>query len=156
MPGSVSIKADITEKADEMELIEDFNKESEEFKTALHLNKEDLKEVWKNAVDIVPADQRDLRSTLMSSVPKIGSDFVLEMEVNNQIQKEKVDTYRQELVPFIRKELNNKFITLQVKVNFEKTVDAKPVSPVEKFKHLAGKNPALNDLQQKFGLEPNY
>lgn len=156
MPGSVSIKEDISEKADEKELIENFNKESEEFKTALILNKEDLEEVWKKAVDIVPADQRDLRSTLMSAVPKIGSDFVLEMEVKNQIQKDKVDIYRQELVPFIRKELNNKFITLEVKVNFEKTVDAKPVSPNEKFMHLASKNPALNDLQQKFGLEPNY
>jgi len=156
MPGSVSIKDDISEKANEKELVENFNKESEEFKTALHLNKQSLEEAWKKAVDIVPIDQPDLRSTLLYAIPEIGSDFVLDLEVKNQIQKARVDAYRQELVPFIRQELNNKFITLEVKVNFESTVDAKPVSPAEKFNHLAAKNPAMNDLQQKFGLEPNY
>jgi len=156
MPGSVSIKDDISQKADEKELIENFNKESDEYKNADPLNKDTLEQAWKKVVTSIPTDKPDLRSTLVSSVPAIGSNFIIELEVKNQIQKDKVDSYRQELVPLIRQELNNKFITLEVKVNFEKIVDAKPVSPIEKFMHLAGKNPALNDLQQKFGLEPNY
>ncbi len=156
MPGSVSIKEDISQKADEKELIENFNKESDEYKNADPLNKEALDRVWQKVVASVPTDKPDLRSTLISSVPVIGSGFILALEVKNQIQKDKVDAYRQELIPLIREELNNKFITLEVKVNFEKIVDAKPVSPIEKFNHLAGKNPAMIDLQQKFGLEPNY
>lgn len=92
----------------------------------------------------------------MTSVPVVVSDFVLEVKVRNQIQKEKVEASRQELVPFIRKQLHNRFITLNVSLNEEKATETKPVSPVEKFNHLAGKNSALIDLRMKFGLEPNY
>ena len=105
----------------------------------------------------VPEDQPDLRSTLISALPTPGDDFVLEFEVKNDIQKSKIDGRRNELVPILRKKLQNRFITLKVIVNPDVVEeDRKPVTPNEKFRSLAAKNPSLIDLRKKFGLEPNY
>lgn len=144
------------EKPDEKELIESFNKESEEFKNAKPIDQDVLREAWKEMVASVPEDQPDLRSTLISALPKTGNDFTLEFEVKNDIQKSKIDGRRNDLVPVLRKKLQNRFITLKVRVNPDIEHDRKPVTPNEKFSSLASKNPALIDLQKKFGLEPNY
>lgn len=144
------------EKEEDEELLESFNTTSEEFKSAPPIDPEKLAITWNKLVETLVADQPDLRSTLLASVPAVLPGFVLELEVSNLIQKSKVEAAKQELVPFIRKQLQNPYITLVVKVNEEITSVIKPVSPSEKFNHLAAKNSALIDLQAKFGLEPNY
>jgi DNA polymerase III subunit gamma/tau len=156
LPGSISIKEEAVKKEEEQELIENFNKQSEEFKNARLINKDELDKAWKKLAESIPEDQPDLRSTLFASSPSTGDDFAIELEVKNQIQKAKIESSKQMLVPFLRDQLNNKFVILNVTVNAEKTVSAKPVSAAEKFKHLAEKNPAIVDLQKKFGLELNY
>lgn len=155
MPGSLSIKEEISKKVDESELVESLNKESEEFKNTPAIQKEALAKAWDLLMKTLSTEP-DLRSTLVASVPAIKDDFVLEVQVKNQIQKGKVETYRHELVPFLRDKLHNKFIRIEVIVNYEKPAEVKPVSPTEKFNHFAAKNSAMFDLQKKFGLEPNY
>lgn len=157
LPGSISIKEDIEEKPEEKELIESFNKESEEYKNAKPVEQDALREAWNAMTASVPEDQPDLRSTLISALPKPGDDFVLEFEVKNDIQRNKIDARRNELVPVLRQKLQNRFITLKVVVKPDVAdEDRKPVTPTEKFNSLAAKNSALIDLQKKFGLEPNY
>lgn len=156
MPGSISIKEDIEDKPEEKELIESFNKASEEFKNASPIEHNALQVAWKELAGSIPDDQPDLRSTLISALPAAGEDFVLEFEVKNEIQKNKIDNRRNELVPVLRDKLKNRFITLKVVVNPDVGEDRKPATPNEKFSSLAAKNPALIDLQKKFGLEPNY
>lgn len=156
MPGSVSIKDEIAGESEEEELVETFDKDSEEFKNAKPISQEDLQKVWTEYAASVVKDKPDLGSTLASGVPEIGKDFTLEFEVKNSIQKDKIDHFRQEMVPVLREKLRHKYINLNVIVNPDKVEERKPVTPTEKFSQLAGKNPALIELQKKFGLEPNY
>lgn len=155
IPGSISIKEDIKEDSEEKELVEIFDKASDEFKNASPIEKEALDSVWKSMAESL-TDQPVLQNTLSSSVPAIGDDYVLELEVRNDIQREKVNSSKQMLVPGLRDKLGNRFITLNVTVNTASNENIKPATPAEKFTSLAGKNPALIDLQKKFGLEPNY
>jgi len=156
LPGSVSIKEDVSEIKTETEVAEIFNSDSDEFRTALQIDTNALEEVWKELLTKVPDDQPDLKSTLATKVPSVDPGFVLHFEVSNQIQKGKVENFKPGLIPFIREKLKNRFITLNVIVNVDAVVESKPVSPTEKFNYLAGKNPVMIDLQKKFGLEPNY
>lgn len=156
MPGSVSIKDDVGEKAEEKAITETFDKDSEAFKNTKPIEKKLLEQVWKDLAVRISKDQPDLGSTLASGLPKIGAEFVLEFEVKNAIQKDKLDNQRTDLVPIIREKLENRFVNLKVVVNPEKVEVVKPATPTEKLLRLAGKNPVVMDLQKRFGLEPNY
>jgi hypothetical protein len=115
-----------------------------------------LQKVWQEYASSIIKDQPDLGSTLASGVPEVGKDFILEFEVKNSIQKDKIDHFRQEMVPLLREKLRHKFVNLNVIVNPDKVEERKPVTPTEKFSRLADKNPAVIQLQTKFGLEPDY
>ncbi len=156
MPGSISIREDVDEKQDENPEKEVFDTNSDEYKNSSQIDADKLKVVWKELVANIPADQPDLRSTLVGAMPTLSEEFKLYFEVRNPIEKKKLDDYKRVLLPEMRAKLNNKFITLEVIVNAVQPVASKPVSAVEKFNFLAKKNPVLIDMQKKFGLEPKY
>jgi DNA polymerase III subunit gamma/tau len=88
--------------------------------------------------------------------PTINNDLELVIEVTNLLQKDKIENLKSDITPFMREKLDNRFIVLKVLINAEKEESAKPVTPAEKLKVLSEKNKYLLDLQQEFGLEPEY
>ncbi len=156
LPGSVSISDEESEEEEQDDSPEVFDADSDEFKNMAEISPSAIEAAWKNLLQEMPDDQPDLKSTLAAQMPVLTDGFVLELEVKNAIQQGKVEAYRPEIIPYMRQKLNNRFITLKAIVNAEQPADSKPVSPLERFSHLAAKNPAMIDLQKKFGLEPNY
>lgn len=155
IPGSISIKDDI-EPADEEEDEEEkqFDFDSEEFRMAPKFTKEELMAAWHKMIECIPNDKPDLRSTLLAAEPEPGENFVVTFEVSNPIQQSKIGENKQDIVPVLRDQLSNRFVTLDVIVSDVPATDAPPVTSEEKFRHMAAKNNALLYLQQKFELEP--
>lgn len=155
IPGSISIKDDI-EPADEEEDEEEkqFDFDSEEFRMAPKFTKEELVAAWHKMIECIPNDKPDLRSTLLAAEPEPGENFVVTFEVSNPIQQSKIGENKQDIVPVLRDQLSNRFVTLDVIVSDVPATDAPPVTSEEKFRHMAAKNNALLYLQQKFELEP--
>ncbi|MCK9271583.1 MAG: hypothetical protein M0P50_14205, partial [Bacteroidales bacterium] len=155
IPGSISIKDDI-EPADEEEDEEEkqFDFDSEEFRLAPKFGKEELVAAWHDMIDHIPDDKPDLRSTLLAAEPEPAENFVVTFVVSNPIQQSKIGENKQDIVPFLRDQLNNRFVTLDVIVSDVPATDAPPVTSEEKFRHMAAKNQALLYLQKKFELEP--
>ena len=60
----------------------------------------------------------------------------------------------QEVRQFFFKQLNNSHIKLEINIKKGEVKSAKPYSAVEKFQHMAQKNPVLRDMQAKFNLKP--
>jgi DNA polymerase-3 subunit gamma/tau len=157
LPGSVSISDETNEEEEETEEVQEFfDADSDEFKNMAEIKPSALEAAWKELLQNIPNDQQQLKSTLAIQKPVATDEFVLEFEVKNPLQQRMVEDYRPEIIPWMRQKLNNRFITLKAIINAEQPADSKPVSPVEKFSHMAAKNPAMIDLQKKFGLEPNY
>lgn len=156
MPGAISIKDDISEEQEDELKKEVFDENSEAFRNTPKIDVENLEAVWREIVEDMPTDELEMRSTLLAFIPRVTDKFVLQFEVQNPIQKKKLDEFKAEILPVMRKKLNNNFITLEIVVNASDIVSTKPVSPLEKFNFLAKKNPALLDLQKKFSLEPKY
>ncbi|MDD3130194.1 MAG: DNA polymerase III subunit gamma/tau [Bacteroidales bacterium] len=155
IPGSISIKDDI-EPADEEEDEEEkqFDFDSEEFRLAPKFGKEELVAAWHDMIDHIPDDKPDLRSTLLAAEPEPAENFVVTFVVSNPIQQSKIGENKQDIVPFLCDQLNNRFVTLDVIVSDVPATDAPPVTSEEKFRHMAAKNQALLYLQKKFELEP--
>lgn len=156
LPGSVSINKVVSKESVKKEEGEFFDTDSAEFKSAPPIDGKMLEVAWKELVNDFSVDKPDLRSTLASAMPALAENFVLNFEVKNQIQKDKIELSRDEIIPLLRQKLNNRFVSINVLVNAKTIVDTKPATPTEKFAHLAKKNPVMLHLQKKFGLEPEY
>lgn len=78
------------------------------------------------------------------------------MAVDNEIQVELLTTaLRTEVLTHLRKAMQNSTIHIEVSILKE---EEKPMiyTQAEKFKFLANKNPALNELRNALGLDYDY
>ncbi|HZK09186.1 MAG TPA: DNA polymerase III subunit gamma/tau [Bacteroidales bacterium] len=155
IPGSISIKDDIEPAVDEEEDEEQqFDFDSDEFRLAPKFEKEELVAAWHEMINNISDDKPDLRSTLLAAEPESADNFVVTFEVSNPIQQGKIGENKHDIVPFLRDQLNNRFVTLDVIVSEVPATDAPPVTSEEKFRHMALKNESLLYLKKKFDLEP--
>ena len=89
-----------------------------------------------------------IRSMLRAQIPKIIDKNTLEIIVENNIQQGYFNDEQKELVPWLRKKLENFALRFEVKIS-ENVHTKKLYMPEEKFKHMAEKNPHLLYLREK-------
>ncbi|OOQ57000.1 DNA polymerase III subunit gamma/tau [Mucilaginibacter pedocola] len=91
--------------------------------------------------------------TLFTSVtPRVVSPEVFEITVSNRVQEKDFRDERPNVLNFLRTSLKNFSVEVNAKVE-ESTVVRKPYTSLEKFQHMAAKNPQLIDLKNKFNLD---
>ncbi|HXC04209.1 MAG TPA: hypothetical protein VNZ86_05610, partial [Bacteroidia bacterium] len=93
--------------------------------------------------------------TLSSRKPRLEENNRIEFTVDNAAQAEFIQSDKQELLSFIRKELNNYDLQLNILV-IKNDNDRKLYTPADKFKRMAEKNPALAKLRQQFDLDVDF
>ena len=89
-----------------------------------------------------------IRSMLRAQIPKIIDKNTLKITVENNIQQGYFNDEQKELVPWLRKKLDNFALRFEVKMS-ENVQTKKLYMPEEKFKHMAEKNPHLLYLREK-------
>ncbi len=82
---------------------------------------------------------------------KIVNENEVELTLGSGHEKEMFDMDRINIMPFLRKALNNYKMDFQIKVN--QVVMQHRFTAEDKFKAMAEKNPLLNDLRNALGLE---
>ena len=118
--------------------------EEEEF------SKEDLELKWKEFLTRLN-DQHNLKATL-SKVPEIKENWQLFLEIDNSIQNDLINSVKPQLVSFLRKELKNSKINLEIKV--AKDIKNKIVyTDEDKFEKMKEKNPSIELLKKKLNLD---
>ena len=75
-----------------------------------------------------------------------------EVLVNNKMQEQSFKEERPNLLNFLRTSLKNFSIEVNARVE-ESTAVRKPYTSLEKFQHMAAKNPQLIDLKNRFNLD---
>lgn len=79
----------------------------------------------------------------------------IQLELDNQLMADRLEQmYEKELLGFLKKELKNQSIRLEVIIK-KQEVKKRLYTPSDKFEHLAEKYPALNDLKDRFDLNIN-
>jgi DNA polymerase-3 subunit gamma/tau len=104
------------------------------------------------ANDLKAKGKNSLSINLTSRKPVMMSDNTIEFSVNNKTLEEAVEEIKMNLLDFLRKELNNYALQLNL-VMTESEEKATMYTATEKYKYLSEKNPAINKLRQTFDLD---
>jgi DNA polymerase-3 subunit gamma/tau len=113
-----------------------------------------LEEKWAEFASTVSTDFL-LASALTNNKPVLLDDFVVEILVINKLQADRLAETKTDLLAFLRQQLNNKLIQLNVTIQTTETV-AKAYSSTDKFSRMAEKNPSLILLKKAFDMEVDY
>ncbi|MEN6619514.1 MAG: DNA polymerase III subunit gamma/tau [Rikenellaceae bacterium] len=116
-------------------------------------DKEKLEAVWVKMADSEKSLPR-LATTLCQSLPVIGEDNVIHFYVNNELQKNWIEHKCQaRLLEFLKSNLNNRSVKLNIEVIPEGKKENKLYMPEEKAKFLLENYPELRELQKDLKLE---
>lgn len=92
-------------------------------------------------------------NTLTSKDPKLEGNYTVSFVIDNNLQEEKINEIRNELLAFLKRELNNSEIELKLIVTDVQENSNKLYTAEDKFKHMISKNETLNKLKQEFNLD---
>jgi len=113
---------------------------------------EQMKQNWEIFVtDLEKKGKYNLASILRIDTPKL-IDTIIHLEFPNSTNKVEVERQQYDLLSFLRKELNNYDISLEISINEEKEKQY-AYTPREKYDKLNEKNPNLDLLRKTFDLD---
>lgn len=114
--------------------------------------KEQFEIKWREFLNMI-GDRPNLISTL-SAIPEISDGNKLLLKIGNSVQEEEVRLVKPELLGFLKRELRNSGIELNVSIERIET-ERTHFNDSEKMQLLMKKNPELFELKQKFNLDFN-
>ena len=128
--------------------------ESEELKENFNndFTEKDLIDKWHQFSDKM-GDKPRIFNTLTSKDPKLEENHVVSFLIDNNLQKEKINEIRNELLSFLKIELKNSAIDLKLIITDLEEENNKLYTSEDKFKHMLSKNEDLNKLKQEFNLD---
>ncbi len=116
-------------------------------------NEEQLEKTWQAYLSQIKESKKNTYSILNRTKPKITTDKErIEIFVENKVSEYEITTEKNELVPFLRKNLNNNFINLDIVLD-KKEIEIKAYTDQEKFEEMSEKNPSLNKLKEELHLD---
>ena len=119
-------------------------------------SEEDLRDLVKKFADGKLEQGQKQAQIILSTHPiKLKDNFVAELTIENEVQKELFMEFKQELLDFLRKELVNSKIQFDLTELIDNP-NQKAYTPSEKFELLKKKNPLLADLKKKLDMEFDY
>lgn len=91
----------------------------------------------------------------------IKRDFFLNEEtitwiLDNDVQIAYISPLLADFASYLKKELNNSFIKINLELTNEVAKENKPYTGIEKFQALARKNPNLHTLRNRFNLDIEF
>ncbi len=98
---------------------------------------------------------KQLYATLVSCNISFTGTHSIEIELNNEVQREMLINVKQDMLDDLRNRLKNKQTQLEIKVSATQQ-EVKAYKPIDKFKMMAEKNPQLLELKKRFDLDIEY
>lgn len=148
MPTINSIKTELNRPKDE-------GGEEERIVLTAKYDKGDVIQAWKEFV--LKADQAGKISQviILKDRPLDVENDVISISLENQLQLDQLNEFKEELMVYIRKRIQNTSIILNAAIG-EVNTQKRIYTVEEKFKFLEEKHPDLVKLKDLFGLETDY
>ncbi|MDC1162140.1 DNA polymerase III subunit gamma/tau [Tenacibaculum sp.] len=114
---------------------------------------EQLKETWnKYYFNLINNGEKSIASIISANEPKLSQGFTIIYSLPNKLMSDQLNRGKPKLLSFLRKNLNNYGISLQITIN--ETVEKKfAYTPQEKYEKLKEKNPLIEQLKRTFQLD---
>jgi DNA polymerase III subunit gamma/tau len=116
-------------------------------------DEEKMHSVWLQYAEKIQEKAPRLNHVFSVNKPKLVNEAELLLKLENQNLANAVNSIITELIPFLKKELNNKNISLKIEVEKLQKVDDVPYTNEDKFKKMAENNPSLIDLKDQLNLD---
>lgn len=114
----------------------------------------------KDAVARYAKSKEHTSKNIFISLSNANIDLLNQTEINitliNHSQLEKFQELKQEMLDTIRKDLKNNTVILTFQIKEGEAQVIKAFKPIEKFKAMSERNPALLELKKRFDLEVEY
>jgi hypothetical protein len=150
--GNVSIKKLLEKKEEEASthsLREDLPKESYSF--------DQIKMLWRRyAFQLKEKGMETFYNALIKRDPINAGEHVYVIELDNQIQIDYINPHLIEMVDYLRKEVRNYLIRIELKLSDNPEEEVKFLTGKDKFAALARKNPNLHTLKNLFNLDIEF
>ena len=151
--GTISIKDSADHKVQEPETVISLSPvKNEQDEKPLFFSQQELDSAWEKFMTTLPSDSTHLVSALKKNTPMLTENFHVEFTVDNKLLEDELHRIKNEMVDYLRHELNNGKINLSLKVQ-ETSKSIIPYTDKEKFLRMAEKNPAILDLRDQLNLE---
>lgn len=112
----------------------------------------DLEQVWKVFIQRIEKQNASLHNTFSRNFPKLTENFIVEIKLDNTIQKDDPIFAEKQLIRFLRQELKNNKIDFKIIIESNES-SIKPYTDRQKFESMARENPAILELKSKLDLE---
>jgi len=115
-------------------------------------NQEELYNAWKILADKLKPSFPQLHNLISSISPILKENFVIEIALSGDFQKNSIEKNRDRILKILVEELNNTKISLSYKIT-QAARSKRVYSTEDKYKYLLQKNAKLDDLRKKFNLD---
>ena len=126
----------------------------EEIKTNI-FTQDELEVIWNKYAEQISEDKSFL-SILSKRKPILKDNYIIELLIDNKAQLNELNTKKVELLDFLRKDLNNNQIQLEIEISKAEVTEAKPYTVADKLQKMQEKNPNLDNFRKQFDLEIEY
>lgn len=142
-----SIQVKKEHEAREVEEVDESTLPKEAFEEA------EMQKHWNDFLGILDQEGRKiLASNLGADTPTLKDANTIHITLPNGTMKKEIEREQGDLIRYLRRQLNNYSITLEISVN-ETTAKKFAFTPEEKYQKLREKNPAIDLLRKEFDLE---
>ena len=119
-------------------------------------SQQQLEAIWdKYATDLKEKGKTNLATSLLSKRPVLENETTIQFTITNKALEEAINEDKQNFLGFLRKELNNYSIQLNlVMTSMEDKTNL--YTATDRFNRLAEKNPNINKLKKTFDLDIEF
>ena len=115
-------------------------------------SEKDLVDKWHQFSDKMGNKPR-IFNTLTSKDPKLEENNIVSFVIDNNLQEAKVNEIRHELLAYLKNELQNSNIDLNLIITDIEAENNKLYTSEDKYNHMLSKNDNLGKLKQEFNLD---
>lgn len=114
-------------------------------------------DAWNQYISLLENSGKSRISVFLKESPiKFLSEVKVEIELKSQLEKDTIEEERMEMIPMLRKQLQNFELDIVFTINKDRIVHLGKVSKSDQLKRMVEKNPNLGDFVQGLGLEIDY
>ena len=116
-----------------------------------------LEEKWNQFAELRKKEGKmGLHTTMMKTRPILNDDFSIEFIIDSEVQKIEFQTESQLLLDYLRSELKNGLIQLNLQITESKSPKLTQLTSRERFFQMAEENPDLHNFKEVFDLDIEY
>ncbi len=119
-------------------------------------SREDLESAWKKGIPGICSHSANLLSSLNNKNPVLKEDFALEVTADSKVLESEIKGLLPKILAYLKKELNNDFITVSIILADINEQQDKAYFPDEIYKKMVEKNPEIKNLRDQLDLEIDF